>query len=71
MVNLWHQFRCLMGWHDLWSYADNIYTMLIPSVDDWNYRPEEVFRKFKETAAVRCRHCSYRYDGDRIKSSTG
>lgn len=61
---LW-RLRCLMGWHEYWSYADQPDTMLLPKPGD---TIEEIQWKFDETCALRCRYCAYQYRGSVHKS---
>ena len=50
--------RCRLGCHELYSFADQPETMLLPIVGD---STQEIIRKFHETAKLRCRHCPYVY----------
>src|SRR5438128_924400 len=54
--------HCAMGWHDIYSLADSPATMVLPAAGD---SVDEIIRKFRETTKIRCRHCSYTYEGGR------
>lgn len=55
----------LMGWHEYWSYADQIQTAGIPE----HLQPKAgdsiavITIKFKECSLLRCKHCPYTYGG--------
>ncbi len=51
---------CLLGWHDIYSWADSPDTMLLPTPGD---STDVILWKFRETTKLRCRNCTYTYEG--------